>query len=869
MNDRRSLFVRLFCVCCAVAVLPLLPMAIATLTTVRRHPIELEGSRIIGGGAVAAANGTVIESIRFGDAAPVAAASAEARRRFRNLPPGTHVLYRLRDGRTVAGDVANVAADRATIVRRLVLAFLAAVSVIAGLAIGLAGRNRAALSAGGFLAGLGATLGFRLLEPNVVLIASPAWRDAVIALFVLLPAGLWCRFLLQLAAELPYASPVRRTERVIIEGVTVAAVARALLLASSQIANAGAAVLRLAESNLLQVVPYFATAVLTIVFIVRQRLAMQIRETGDLGERARLVAIGCAIGTGIPVAGAALQAAWLLIAGRLLLPREAMSLLLAPIALVPLSLSYALLARRVERPAVLAQRAIVFTVADGALTLVALLPLLLLGGFLYRHRAEPLAEDGAGVLALALLAIGGVAAISPARRALRRVFFRDSSGVFPLFAFDASDAAALAMRLEKNIDDALRVESAALFVIDAEHGMLIDPLHRLDPLGASSPLVSAREVVDLAEVRLSDAERLWAAQRAFRLLLPLRGRGAIAIGEKMSGLPFSVRDRALLEQMSAAAALALENFALRGVPLPARTNGGELARALICPACGVLADPLPDARCAFDATPLIPAAVPRVLHGKFRIDRRIGAGSMGVVYRARDLLLGRDVAIKTLPVLSPDAAERFNREARAAAALVHPSIAAIHAAEMWHGHPMLVFELLEGRTLADRIAGGPLDPYEVVRIGVAIAVGLEHAHAAGVVHRDVKPSNIGFTRDDLPRLLDFGLAAGYGDDGLAGTPAYLSPEAILGFPASPADDVWSTAVTLYEALTARHPFIASTATLTMNAILGNEVADPRSVRPDVPPELAELLMRALRRDPATRICTVRELRELLMVGSWM
>jgi len=585
------------------------------------------------------------------------------------------------------------------------------------------------------------------------------------------------------------------------------------------------------------------------------------RSFGDLGDRARLVALGCAVGAGIPVAGAALQAGSLLATRQLLMPREAMALLLLPILFVPLSLSYALLARRVERPAVLAQRAIVFIVADRTLLLLLLLPLLVLALFLYRHRDQPLAAHGAEVVALALLAAGSTAAMEPLRRALRRLFYRDRDRA-PLVVLEASDPAALAAQLATSIDNALQVESVALFVRDAERGLLVDASNRLTPLALTSRLVIAREVVELPVPGLSDAERLWSGQRAFRLLVPLRDRGVLAVGEKMSGLPFTGEDRALLEQAASTAAVMLENFALRGVATERRIDG-DPARASICPTCGRLDDPLAGARCAADATPLISADVPRVLHGKLRIDRRIGAGAMGVVYRAHDLVLGRGVAIKTLPVLSSEAATRFEREARAAAALVHPSIATIHAAEMWHGHPMLVFELLEGSTLAERIAQGPVHADEVVRIGTAIAAALHHAHAAGVIHRDVKPSNVGFTRDGLPRLFDFGLAGMHGDAVLAGTPAYLSPEAILGAPASASDDVWSTAVMLYEAFTAHHPFAAHTVTLTMNAVLANPVSDPRAFRPDIPPALATALLRALLRDPRKRIRTAHELREVL------
>jgi serine/threonine protein kinase len=164
---------------------------------------------------------------------------------------------------------------------------------------------------------------------------------------------------------------------------------------------------------------------------------------------------------------------------------------------------------------------------------------------------------------------------------------------------------------------------------------------------------------------------------------------------------------------------------------------------------------------------------------------------------------------------------------------------------------MLVVELLEGSTLAERIA-------QVWSMRTKSCVSVRPSPPRSIMRTRRE------WRDGIPRLLDFGLAGVHGDAVLAGTPAYLSPEAILGAPASVSDDVWSTAVMLYEAFTAHHPFVAATSTVTMNPVLGSAVPAPDSFRPNVPPALAAALMRALLRDPRERICTARELREVLV-----
>jgi eukaryotic-like serine/threonine-protein kinase len=249
----------------------------------------------------------------------------------------------------------------------------------------------------------------------------------------------------------------------------------------------------------------------------------------------------------------------------------------------------------------------------------------------------------------------------------------------------------------------------------------------------------------------------------------------------------------------------------------------------------------------------------RVLH--YRILRPLGAGGMGEVYLAEDERLGRRVALKFLPrsdAADPERRERLRREARALASLSHPGIAGIYALEEHHDRLFLVMEFIEGETLAQRLARRPLPVPELIERARVLADALAHAHGRGVVHRDVKPSNILITPEGATKLADFGLALHEGDTRLtaegstAGTAEHMSPEQTHGAALDARSDIFSLGVVLYEALTGTRPFARPTLEATFHAIRAEEPEPPTSLRSGIPLELERTVMKCLRKDPGSR-----------------
>jgi eukaryotic-like serine/threonine-protein kinase len=247
--------------------------------------------------------------------------------------------------------------------------------------------------------------------------------------------------------------------------------------------------------------------------------------------------------------------------------------------------------------------------------------------------------------------------------------------------------------------------------------------------------------------------------------------------------------------------------------------------------------------------------------GRYRLVRQLGVGGMGEVWEADDTVLGRRVALKVLvQELANDAraTRRFVREARATAKLTHPNVTRVYDFGRDGGLPYLVMELLEGDTLADRLAGGPLPPAEAARIGAAVADALDAAHSRGIVHRDVKPSNVVLTPAGEVKVMDFGIAAAADEtqsttgSGLYGTAAYISPERAAGQAATPAADLYSLGAVLYELLTGRPPFLGDSPVLVVRAHLHEQPRPVRELAPWVPTQLADVCEAALAKDPTQR-----------------
>ena len=303
-------------------------------------------------------------------------------------------------------------------------------------------------------------------------------------------------------------------------------------------------------------------------------------------------------------------------------------------------------------------------------------------------------------------------------------------------------------------------------------------------------------------------EAAWVTETGADVIVPVPGPGTdligvLVVGRRLDGRLVRSVDLPFLEVLGAAAALTLARLQLLDAP---GAGSGEAPPAEECPVCRCLTEAGEPPGCACGSA-YVATEVPKLLAGKFRLTRRLGAGGMAAVYLARDLRLERDVAIKTLTERSLVRLMGLKPEAWAMSTVTHPAVAQIHGVESWRGRPFLVVEFLAGGTLEDRLRDGPLAPSQAVSVVARLADALAALHEKGFLHGDVKPSNIGFTSEGSPKLLDFGLAHAVDDAAIVGgTLPYLSPEMLAGRPAEEADDVWSLCVVLYEMVSGRHPF---------------------------------------------------------------
>ncbi len=262
----------------------------------------------------------------------------------------------------------------------------------------------------------------------------------------------------------------------------------------------------------------------------------------------------------------------------------------------------------------------------------------------------------------------------------------------------------------------------------------------------------------------------------------------------------------------------------------------------------------------------------RTFGGRYAVIERIGSGGMAEVYRARDELLGREVAVKVLSDrFARDRAfvERFRREAQLAANLNHPNIVSLYDFGTEGDTSFIVMELIEGRSLSDIIrAEGPLLPERAAEIAADVAKALNRAHEAGLVHRDIKPSNIMITTTGQTKVTDFGIARALASDGeqtmtqtgmVIGTASYLSPEQAQGSPLDQRSDIYSLGCVLFEMLTGRAPFTGDSPLAIAYKHVREEPPRPSSVNGDVPSSLDAIALKAMAKDPDTRYSTAREL----------
>ena len=404
----------------------------------------------------------------------------------------------------------------------------------------------------------------------------------------------------------------------------------------------------------------------------------------------------------------------------------------------------------------------------------------------------PEAADQRQTLAAAAMVLAKAERLTTVARTVTRAVKRGCGSPCTLLLSTDAKGGADAFRAPENAMPPLPRTSAIVHMLETGGGWL-----RVHPSDTQA-------VFDL----LPAEEAAWVRETAADAIVPVPGPGAEVVGCLVVGRRFDDRivrpaDLPFLAVVASAAGQAVARLRLLRDP---GAGVSDAPPALECPVCRYVAGAGEPPGC--DCGPAyVEAEAPRVLAGKFRLTRRLGAGGMGAVYLARDVDLQRDIAVKTLAAMSGPRLLALKPEAWVMARVAHPGVAEIYGVESWRGRPFLLVEFLPGGTLADRLRQGPVPARQAVALVAAVAEALAALHRAGYLHGDVKPSNIGLTAEGLPKLLDFGLARQRLDAPAGGgTLRYLSPEVLGGQPAAEADDIWSLCAVLYEAVSGEHPF---------------------------------------------------------------
>jgi hypothetical protein len=584
------------------------------------------------------------------------------------------------------------------------------------------------------------------------------------------------------------------------------------------------------------------------------------------------------------------------------------------------AVAYAVLVDRVMEIHLAVARGRQWQIARYGVWMASLAPLVYVAADLHVHRDVTLTAylSGGRAVGLFLLLFVGFSALTFRHEVLLivdRWFGADRADHAVVLA--RLDQALRSTRTIRDVADFLARALGAIHPVSSAVLVVNEDGDRLVPVtGSASPLDVASVLVDLVrsagpDMRfrfstgspllplLPTGDQAWLSEARVEMVAPLLNSsgslfGVVALGPGRHGLPYSDRDHALVRSMCAQVAIRLENQWLRDRPSHAR-NPPSTADGLAldwrnepaecCPRCSLMWAPATKL-CACGASTEA-AALPLLVAGKFRLERRLGAGGMGVVYLATDVSLGRRVALKTLPCVSDSLATRLQREARAMATVLHPNLAQIYAAEQWRGSPVLIVEYLDGGTLLDSLRRGSFTVQETLGLGILMADVLDRLHGAGILHRDVKPSNIGYTLSGTPKLLDLGLAAmsdglggesgvmvpgvaiaqpnvaaGAGSDSrhLFGTLRYMAPEALAGASPTPSFDLWALGLVLYEALTGHHPLGNEPGYRLPMRIERADFPDVRDYCQDCPAPVAAFFRDALSFSLERRPGTAREFR---------
>jgi len=769
--------------------------------------------------------------------------------------------------------------------------------------------------------------GATLLEPFVRGIAQPpvpVWFAEQLRTDAFQAAFIWF-----FASAFPQVAQKRWLARAFVAGTWAALALGVLLVAFTEVAhaNGGATGTRLLSlaSSLERYSPGDSDWYFTLQFLLMAPLLglmpLKLREAGPNDRRRFLwLTVGIVVGFLPLVLKVLLVTIWptYAINAPPAYTRFEGALILIALTAVPIAGAYAALVQRTLDVRLVIGTALKYLLARSfirALTAAPFVILLLIVAWNREQSITSLVSGPLGLTLAALTAAGLVAALTRRQLmgALDRRFFRQEidARTTLLAVSDAVRRSTSIDELRDTLAGALEASLHPSSVATAVAGR-DDNLHALDadlpPLPRGSALAQLLAGNDLPldldpgsspiVERLGIRDRDWCRASRGAAILPLRGAGnlllgVVALGEKRSELPYSDDDRRLLAAVGSAGGLALDRILSAARETHDTTSLGLAdPPARECVDCGAVTQA--DAITCDCGGLLQRANAPHILSDRLRFVQRIGAGGMGVVYRALDLRLNQVRAVKTLSGSDPVMVARLKREARAMAAAKHQNLATLHGIELWRGAPMLVMEFLDGMTLAERLRRRPLVVDEAAALGARLADALGVLHGTGILHRDIKPSNIGFSADNVPKLLDFGLArlvpqteiksttlgepesghASWSESastdavGIRGTPAYLSPEVLSGEAPSPRHDLWSLSVTLLEACTGRNPFRAQTVAATVARVLKepNRVADAAAMLPLRARELFAELLGPIDGRPATADQLADRLRQFTRNG---